>query len=104
MATTCRDRNVRKRTRYARRELNIRLCIQSTLYFTCVSAALREHELVERAETLGSRRKRRKAVREASMFRVAPFVTLDDTDETNFKLTGMYTTLLDKAGVKHFES
>ena len=74
------------------------------VHYTCVLAALREHEILERAEALGSRRKRRKAVREASMFRVAPFVTLDDTDETNFKLTSMYRTLLDKAGVKHFES
>ena len=74
------------------------------MHYTCVLAALREHELVERAETLGSRRKRRKAVREASMFRVAPFVIIDDTDETHFKLKDMYKTLLDKAGVKHFES
>ena len=59
---------------------------------------------MERAEALGSRRKRGKAIREASMYRVTPFVILDDTDETNFKLTTVYKDLLDRAGVKHFES
>ena len=73
------------------------------VHYTCVMAALREHELVERAETLGSRRKRRRTIREASMYRVAPFVVFDDTDETNFKLTNVYRDLLEKAGVKHFE-
>ena len=73
-------------------------------HYTCVLAALREHELVIRAEFHGSRRQRRKAVREASLYRVAPFVIIDEENETNFKLIDSYRKVLDMAEVKHFEA